>query len=35
MRLDSNFTENIASLSKLAQNNPDAYKMAVEYLKTI
>lgn len=33
MRLDSNFTENIASLSKLAQNNPEAYKSAIEYLK--
>lgn len=35
MKLDSNFVENIASLSALAQNKPDAYKMAVEYLKTI
>ena len=35
MKLDANFTENIASFSQLAQNNPDAYKMAVEYLKSI
>lgn len=35
MKLDPNFPENIAALSSLAQNKPDTYKMAVNYLKSM
>ncbi len=35
MRLDPDFPENIASLATLAQNKPDMYKMAVQYLKSM
>jgi len=35
MKLDANFPENIASLALLAQNKPDTYKMAVQYLKSV
>lgn len=35
MRLDPNFPENIASLAAMAENKPDMYKMAVQYLKSI
>lgn len=35
MQLDSEFVENISALASLAQNKPDTYKMAVQYLKTI
>jgi hypothetical protein len=35
MKLDANFPENISALAALAQNKPDTYKMAVNYLKTM
>jgi hypothetical protein len=35
MKLDANFPENITALALLAQNKPDTYKMAVQYLKTM
>ncbi len=35
MKLDPSFPENIAALALLAQNKPDTYKMAVQYLKTM
>lgn len=35
MKLDPEFPENISSLATLAQNKPDMYKMAVQYLKSI
>jgi len=35
MKLDSEFPENIAALSVLAQNKPDTYKIAVQYLKSM
>jgi hypothetical protein len=35
MKLDANFPENITALALLAQNKPDTYKMAVQYLKSI
>jgi hypothetical protein len=35
MKLDSNFPENISALAALAQNKPDTYKMAVNYLKSM
>ena len=35
MKLDTNFAENISSLATLCANNPDMYKMAVNYLKNL
>jgi hypothetical protein len=35
MKLDANFPENISALAALAQNKPDTYKMAVNYLKSM
>jgi hypothetical protein len=35
MKLDANFPENITALALLAQNKPDTYKMAVNYLKSM
>ena len=35
MKLDANFPENITALALLAQNKPDTYKMAVQYLKSM
>jgi hypothetical protein len=35
MKLDANFPENITALASLAQNKPDTYKMAVNYLKSM
>jgi hypothetical protein len=35
MKLDANFPENITALAALAQNKPDTYKMAVNYLKSM
>ena len=35
MKLDANFPENISALAALAQNKPDTYKMAVQYLKSM
>ena len=35
MKLDSEFPENIAALSVLAQNKPETYKIAVQYLKSM
>jgi hypothetical protein len=35
MKLDANFPENISALASLAQNKPDTYKMAVQYLKSM
>jgi hypothetical protein len=35
MKLDPNFPENVSALALLAQNKPDTYKMAVQYLKSM
>jgi hypothetical protein len=35
MKLDANFPENVSALASLAQNKPDTYKMAVNYLKSM
>lgn len=35
MKLDPNFPENVSALASLAQNKPDTYKMAVQYLKSM
>jgi hypothetical protein len=35
MKLDAEFPENVDMLSKLCQNKPEMYKMAVVYLKSM